>query len=421
MILTNIGYCLGIGEIKMKKFIALCLVLFSIVSLCACGGEKQNNTQTNETSQQVDNGPSIESEARKYIPMFYNRTGHKERWDFIDENENCFPFLNQSEVQTLFNDKIFLTVYVGLLIDSEGNCSDDQQWLYKFKDGIRTQLGHIDTNSSGFEKTALYESQYNIEDGYYCETNEYSNTKTKYSVQKIIDGYYLIVSSGSRYIYGESDENGKLIYDCSESNTSSETIDSSITLEKWAKNNPNAQALLKSMKQTYGNGSVLEVTIEENTLIYSIIYKEEFKNEEYIENAVNSMKSSLQDQEETWIENCNKWARMSSINDVALKYQYVDGSDRKFEIVIFNADVDLEKEKTENEEDFQELIDEKKEANAKPQIGMTAEQVRKGKWGYPDKINKHTYSWGVQEQWVYDDYGYVYLRDGIVTSITEEY
>lgn len=52
-------------------------------------------------------------------------------------------------------------------------------------------------------------------------------------------------------------------------------------------------------------------------------------------------------------------------------------------------------------------------------IGMTAEELRNSKsWGEPDHINKTTTAYGVSEQWVY--YGrYVYLEDGIVTSIQE--
>lgn len=51
-------------------------------------------------------------------------------------------------------------------------------------------------------------------------------------------------------------------------------------------------------------------------------------------------------------------------------------------------------------------------------IGMTAEQARAG-WGAPDDINRSVYSFGVHEQWVYGEYGsgYLYLEDGIVTSI----
>ena len=55
-----------------------------------------------------------------------------------------------------------------------------------------------------------------------------------------------------------------------------------------------------------------------------------------------------------------------------------------------------------------------------PKVGMTAEQVRKSRWGNPNKINKDTYSWGVTEQWVYKQ-GYVYLENGIVTSVSESY
>ena len=54
----------------------------------------------------------------------------------------------------------------------------------------------------------------------------------------------------------------------------------------------------------------------------------------------------------------------------------------------------------------------------KPSIGMTKSQVLDGAWGEPNKINKDTYSWGIQEQWVYDN-GYVYFENGIVTSVSE--
>lgn len=54
-----------------------------------------------------------------------------------------------------------------------------------------------------------------------------------------------------------------------------------------------------------------------------------------------------------------------------------------------------------------------------PRPGMTAQEVRGSAWGSPDKINRDTYSWGVKEQWVYDGRGYVYLEDGVVTSVSE--
>lgn len=55
----------------------------------------------------------------------------------------------------------------------------------------------------------------------------------------------------------------------------------------------------------------------------------------------------------------------------------------------------------------------------KPQVGMTEEEVLSSAWGYPNKRNKDTYSWGTTEQWVYNNYGYVYFRNGIVTSISD--
>mgnify|MGYP001007978606 CR=1 FL=1 len=55
----------------------------------------------------------------------------------------------------------------------------------------------------------------------------------------------------------------------------------------------------------------------------------------------------------------------------------------------------------------------------KPQIGMTAEEVRNSTWGEPKKINKTTTKYGVSEQWVYYGYKYIYLENDIVTAIQE--
>lgn len=54
----------------------------------------------------------------------------------------------------------------------------------------------------------------------------------------------------------------------------------------------------------------------------------------------------------------------------------------------------------------------------RPEVGMTAEEARKTKWGSPKKINYREYASGTQEQWVYDLNRYVYVENGIVTSVT---
>lgn len=64
---------------------------------------------------------------------------------------------------------------------------------------------------------------------------------------------------------------------------------------------------------------------------------------------------------------------------------------------------------------------EAREANRKkPSIGMTEAQVEQSTWGYPTKVNKTHTSSGTHEQWVYRGTGgYIYLRNGIVTTIQE--
>lgn len=54
--------------------------------------------------------------------------------------------------------------------------------------------------------------------------------------------------------------------------------------------------------------------------------------------------------------------------------------------------------------------------NGKVQIGMSAEMCRES-WGVPDNINRSIGSWGTHEQWCYDWGGYLYMENGILTSI----
>lgn len=84
---------------------------------------------------------------------------------------------------------------------------------------------------------------------------------------------------------------------------------------------------------------------------------------------------------------------------------------------------DLNVAKQKNNEELERVAASKQEKdNLKmsiPKVGMTSSEVRQTKWGSPDKINKNTYSWGTTEQWVYNKYGYVYFRDGKVSSVSE--
>jgi hypothetical protein len=56
-------------------------------------------------------------------------------------------------------------------------------------------------------------------------------------------------------------------------------------------------------------------------------------------------------------------------------------------------------------------------ASRKINVGMSGEMVR-ASWGQPEHINESTYRSGTHEQWVYGSRSYVYLENGIVTSIS---
>ncbi len=80
------------------------------------------------------------------------------------------------------------------------------------------------------------------------------------------------------------------------------------------------------------------------------------------------------------------------------------------------ANDNKQEENVENDNE-QEKIAEHNEVLPDPSIGMTASEVESSSWGKPEKKNITEYAWGTEEQWVYSNYRYVYLKNGIVTSI----
>jgi hypothetical protein len=52
-----------------------------------------------------------------------------------------------------------------------------------------------------------------------------------------------------------------------------------------------------------------------------------------------------------------------------------------------------------------------------PRVGMTYKQVEATCWGKPDHVNRSETAGAISDQYVYGDDRYVYLRNGIVTSI----
>lgn len=50
-------------------------------------------------------------------------------------------------------------------------------------------------------------------------------------------------------------------------------------------------------------------------------------------------------------------------------------------------------------------------------VGMTREQVHASCWGKPERVNTTTTTGGAHHQLVYSGYNYVYIRNGVVSSI----
>lgn len=105
--------------------------------------------------------------------------------------------------------------------------------------------------------------------------------------------------------------------------------------------------------------------------------------------------------------------------DVAMVNSYIEDIPEEYREyyseLIKNEKIDYEDLEIANNE----ADDKTNYENIPPKIGITREQLKVSSWGLPEDINKTTTEHGVSEQWVYGDGKYVYLDDGIVTSIQE--
>ena len=89
-----------------------------------------------------------------------------------------------------------------------------------------------------------------------------------------------------------------------------------------------------------------------------------------------------------------------------------DGAIKPFK---YPYQVTLEKQRQE-ERAYQKQLASKPDAA----IGMTKSQVRnKTNWGKPNYIKTTTDKYGVREQWVYDDYQYLYFDNGKLVTIQQ--
>lgn len=97
------------------------------------------------------------------------------------------------------------------------------------------------------------------------------------------------------------------------------------------------------------------------------------------------------------------------------QYGMYDGDDLEFVEIEDYIESDEDAQLTEQQ--LQDKIDENTKNPGNVRIGMTKEEVLTEGWGRPNDINKTTNAYGTSEQWVYDNYNYLYFDDGVLTSI----
>lgn len=63
------------------------------------------------------------------------------------------------------------------------------------------------------------------------------------------------------------------------------------------------------------------------------------------------------------------------------------------------------------------LVDQYRKQKPGARIGMTAEEIRQSTWGKPKRINVTITAGGRHEQWIYPGFQYLYVDNGVLTSI----
>jgi len=110
-------------------------------------------------------------------------------------------------------------------------------------------------------------------------------------------------------------------------------------------------------------------------------------------------------------------ASNQQLRDLKIKY-----TNDKAKADIAQAKADIVQAKADAQAKVDAQADEQAQAiaQAKPAIGMTKDEVRKGAWGQPDSINRTTTADGTTEQWVYDNNKYLYFDvNGLLTDMQD--
>jgi len=194
-----------------------------------------------------------------------------------------------------------------------------------------------------------------------------------------------------------------------------------IFADKYKKDNDysNYMSYLYSISVDYDG--YYDKYVEKERKEFSDIVKTFIKNKNY--NDVSTLLYSVRDRDDKyeWLYEYVMALKQEAEKDKSMTVAYLSDIPKDYD-GIFADEVQamMAKYKKEIDEKLRirkMIADEEKKPN--PRIGMSAEEVKKSKWGEPQRVNTTITAYGVREQWVYSGYKYIYLDNGIVTAIQQ--
>lgn len=228
------------------------------------------------------------------------------------------------------------------------------------------------------------------------KTTQYNILTNKYEQLKSKDNYYMILElSNLKELYSNLDDFEKTKQYIEEIDQALKWQGTWIGFKGYQNRDPNQLAISYFGKKIYVN------YVFNGAYTYSGVYKFKIINE-----------NTMEVEEESG-STLSRKAKITLKNDKMIFSYPLVGRDG---IVEFSRETE---ENNYADAANKVLAKNPIKTNIMPKVGMTANEVKNSTWGTPDKINKDTYSWGTTEQWVYNNLGYVYLENGIVTSVSQ--
>ncbi|MFT5875115.1 MAG: hypothetical protein ACI8WT_004096 [Clostridium sp.] len=138
---------------------------------------------------------------------------------------------------------------------------------------------------------------------------------------------------------------------------------------------------------------------------------------EYINKMIKDLDKNANEKNYITIERLSNVSKILSTNFISLEKEKIEINNKLSE---YKNKKQIEDDEIEKKAKVEAEVQAEEELKySPPYVGMTEADLRKCEWGQPDDVNTTTTAYGTSKQYCYSGYKYVYVEDGVVTSIQD--